>query len=68
MFDTIRIYRMRFAVPGEFTISKDGWTHCKTTPFYIFAQAFEGHYEVETPHAQVICETGGAFFPHQEPL
>ena len=62
MSGTLQIYKTRFASAGECSCSENGWLHCKTTPFYIFAQAYEGHYEVETPDCRAICETGGAFF------
>lgn len=58
----IPVYRIRFAAADALTIRNDGWLHCKTTPFYIFAQAIEGHYEVEIPGEKAICEVGGAFF------
>lgn len=62
MIRTIQLYRARLAVAEEIVFSENGWLHVKTVPFYIFAQAFEGHYEVQTPAEEVRCEPGGAFF------
>lgn len=62
MSERISVYKVRFVMANEITVQKDGFLHCKTTPFYIFAQAFEGHYEVESEKHQAVCEPGGAFF------
>lgn len=60
---------LRFAQAAAFTTVSDGYCHCKTVPFYIFAQAFEGHYEIDAGGEFAVCEEGGAFFvPPNIPL
>ena len=60
---------LRYAQADEFSHSKNGSCHCKTVPFYIFAQAFEGHYELDADGEFAVCEEGGAFFvPPNIPL
>ncbi len=53
---------LRYAQAEEFSTDADGSCHCKTVPFYIFAQAFEGHYEIDADGEFAVCEEGGAFF------
>ena len=60
---------LRYAQASEFSTAADGHCHCKTIPFYIFAQAFEGHYEIDADGEFAVCEEGGAFFvPPNIPL
>ena len=60
---------LRFAQAAAFSTVSDGYCHCKTVPFYIFAQAFEGHYEIDAGGEFAVCEEGGAFFvPPNIPL
>ena len=60
---------LRFAQAAAFSTAADGHCHCKTVPFYIFAQAFEGHYEIDAGGEFAVCEEGGAFFvPPNIPL
>ena len=60
---------LRYAQASEFSTAADGSSHCKTIPFYIFAQAFEGHYEIDADGEFAVCEEGGAFFvPPNIPL
>ena len=60
---------LRFAQAAAFTLGSDGHCHCKTVPFYIFAQAYEGHYEIDAGGEFAVCEEGGAFFvPPNVPL
>lgn len=60
---------LRYAQAAEFSMQNDAFCHCKTIPFYIFAQAFEGHYEIEADGEIAVCEEGGAFFvPPNTPL
>ncbi len=62
MAQRIPTYRIRFSEAEDIRIEKDGLLHCKTTPFYIFAQSYEGHYELEIHGRKFPCEPGGAFF------
>ena len=60
---------LRYAQAADFSCRNDGLCHCKTIPFYIFAQAYEGHYEIDAGGAFAVCEEGGAFFvPPNLPL
>lgn len=60
---------LRFAQAGSASFRIDGYCHCKTIPFYIFAQAYEGHYEIDAGGKFAKCEEGGAFFvPPNVPL
>ena len=60
---------LRYAQAAEFSTRNNGYCHCKTIPFYIFAQAFEGHYEIDADGEFAVCEEGGAFFvPPNVPL
>lgn len=60
---------LRYAQAANFSLDKDGYCHCKTVPFYIFAQAYEGHYEIDAGGEFAVCEEGGAFFvPANIPL
>ena len=60
---------LRFAQAATFSTVSDGYCHCKTVPFYIFAQAYEGHYEIDAGGEFAVCEEGGAFFvPPNIPL
>lgn len=59
-FDSIPF--LRYAQTFQFAMRNDAFCHCKTIPFYIFAQAFEGHYEIEANGEFAVCEEGGAFF------
>lgn len=61
--------RLRYAEGGDFQMRNDGFLHCKTLPLYIFAQAYEGFYEIEAGNEFAVCEEGGAFFtPPNVPL
>lgn len=61
--------RLRYAEGGDFQLQNDGYVHCKTLPLYIFAQAYEGFYEIEAGSEYAVCEEGGAFFtPPNVPL
>ncbi len=63
------IHHIQLAFANDFTVEKNGYLHCKTTPFYIFAQAYEGHYELSAGTRSAVCEEGGAFFaPPDVPL
>ena len=60
---------LRYAQADEFATDNDAYCHCKTIPYYIFAQAFEGHYEIDANGEFAVCEEGGAFFvPPDTPL
>ena len=60
---------LRYAQADEFAMDNDAYCHCKTIPYYIFAQAFEGHYEIDANGEFAVCEEGGAFFvPPDTPL
>lgn len=66
-FDSLPV--LRYAQAAEFSLTDNGFCHQKTIPFYIFAQAFEGHYEVEADGEFAVCQEGGAFFvPPDTPL
>lgn len=54
--------RIRYAEANDFTMEQEGYLHCKTLPLYIFAQAYEGWYEIESDGESACCEEGGAFF------
>lgn len=53
---------IRFAEWSSFETDRDNWLHCKTVPYYIFAQTSRGHYELEHDGGAAVCEEGGAFF------
>lgn len=46
---------------GAFTMSSDGRLHCKTVPYYIFAQAQEGSYELTAGNGHARLSEGEAF-------
>lgn len=46
---------------GAFTMSSDGRLHCKTVPYYIFAQAQEGSYELTAGNERARLSEGEAF-------
>ena len=63
------LVQIRYAEAGDFSMTQEGYLHCKTLPVYIFAQAYEGWYELEAGGEAVRCEEGGAFFtPPNLPL
>jgi len=67
IFDSLP--HLRYAQSADFSHTKNGSCHCKTIPFYIFAQAYEGHYEIDADGEYAVCEEGGAFFvPPNIPL
>lgn len=54
---------------GKVCRNRDGYIHCKTTPYIIFAQAYVGHYELTVAGQTWRLRPGEAFFtPPNLPL
>lgn len=61
-------WKIDFLQYSSFVSTQNGWVHTKREPFYIFAQAMEGHYELYCDDEFIRLKPGEAFFAPPERL